>query len=54
MSNEQNKPVELTEEELAGIVGGGDSWGDGYVVIPEIVTEKHANKIKFEIDPPLV
>ena len=23
MSNEQNKPVELTEKELAGIVGGG-------------------------------
>ena len=25
MNNEQNKPTELTEKELAGIAGGGDS-----------------------------
>ena len=25
MNNEQNKPVELTEKELAGVVGGTDN-----------------------------
>ena len=53
MSNEPNKPIpaqELSEEELAGIVGGGY----GGIEIPVIAMDKKANTIKFEIDPPLV
>ena len=53
MSNEQNKPIpaqELSEEELAGIVGGGY----GGIEIPVVATDKKPDIIKFEIDSPLV
>ena len=46
MSNEPNKPIpaqELSEEELAGVVGGGVNRGYGCMEPAVIPTEELAN-----------